>query len=104
MNLDLIKFLCKNNRLQWTNHIINRLIQRNITIADVKVAIMHGRIIEEYPFDYPYPSCLILGVSLQNEYLHIVCGIAEDILWLITAYRPSISEWDSTFTHRKEHR
>lgn len=102
MNIKRIKLLCQSDRLRWTIHIISRLIQRNISIADVKSAILHGKIIEEYPHDYPYPSCLILGITLQNEYLHIVCGVANDELWLITAYRPSTTEWDSSFTHRKE--
>lgn len=104
MNIELIKLLCRNNRLRWTTHIVSRLIQRSISIADVKAALMHGKIIEEYPHDYPYPSCLILGITLQNEYLHIVCGIGDNLLWLITAYRPSSTEWDSSFTHRKEQR
>ena len=28
---------------------------------------MNGEIIEQYPDDYPYPSCLILGVSIKIQ-------------------------------------
>lgn len=101
MNIDLIKSLCQENKLQWTNHILVRLLQRNITISDVKEAIQSGKIIEKYPDDYPHPSCLILGITLNQQNLHIVCGIDKDLLWLITAYKPSINEWDETFTERR---
>lgn len=101
MNIELIKSLCNENKLQWTNHILVRLLQRNIKITDVKEAILSGKIIEEYPDDYPHPSCLILGITLNKQFLHIVCGIDENLLWLITAYKPSINEWDETFTKRR---
>lgn len=101
MDLELIKSLCNENKLQWTNHILVRLLQRNIKITDVKEEILSGKIIEEYPDDYPHPSCLILGITLNKQFLHIVCGIDENLLWLITAYKPSINEWDETFTKRR---
>ena len=101
MNIELIKSLCNENKLQWTNHILVRLLQRNIKITDVKEAILSGKIIEEYPDDYPHPSCLILGITLNKQFLHIVCGIDKNLLWLITAYKPSVNEWDKTFTQRR---
>lgn len=101
MNIELIKSLCNDNKLQWTNHILVRLLQRNIKITDVKEAILSGKIIEEYPDDYPHPSCLILCITLNKQFLHIVCGIDKNLLWLITAYKPSINEWDETFTKRR---
>lgn len=59
MDIEIIKNLCKQNKLQWTNHILIRLLQRNIKISDVKESITSGKIIEEYPDDYPHPSCLV---------------------------------------------
>lgn len=50
---------------------------------------MNGEIIEQYPDDYPYPSCLILGMSIEDKYLHVVIGNHESDLFLITAYFPS---------------
>ena len=101
MNIELIKSLCNENKLQWTNHILVRLLQRNIKITDVKEAILSGKIIEKYPDDYPHPSCLILGITLNKQFLHIVCGIDKNLLWLITAYKPSVNEWDKTFTQKR---
>ncbi|WP_363317118.1 DUF4258 domain-containing protein [Megasphaera sp.] len=36
-----------------------------------------------------------------NKPLHVVCGIGDDKLWIITAYRPDETMWDSSFTRRK---
>ncbi|MBM4121748.1 MAG: DUF4258 domain-containing protein [Nitrospira sp.] len=33
-----------------------------------------GEIIETYPEDSPYPSCLILGRTVTERPLHIVCA------------------------------
>ena len=47
--------------LRWTDHIFERLAQRGIRMDDVIVALGNGEIIEQYPNDYPFPSCLVLG-------------------------------------------
>ncbi len=53
---------------------------------DIEKALLNGEIIEEYENDYPYPSCLVYGINLNNKVIHIVCGINEIELWIITAY------------------
>lgn len=63
---------------------------------------MSGEIIEEYPEDYPYCSYLILGLSIKKQYLHVVCGIGNSRLWIITAYFPSIDKWEPDCKTRKE--
>lgn len=100
-NLLHIKILCRQEKLRWTSHIMSRLFQRGISLDDVKSAISTGEIIENYPNDYPYPSCLLLGKNLNDEYFHVVCGITEEELWLITAYRPSAEKWESDLKTRK---
>ena len=71
-------------------------------MLDVKEAINSGEIIEDYPEDYPDPSCLILGKSGENQNIHVVCGIHEDELWLITAYYPDPGKWLDDYKTRKE--
>ena len=55
-----------------TNHAAERFRQRGISVRDIHNAINGGEIIEQYPDDYPYPSCLILGENLQGEKIHAV--------------------------------
>ena len=94
IDINLIINMAKNNKVRWTNHVIIRLFQRNISQED--------EIIEEYESDYPYPSCLICGLSLDNKFLHIVCGLTNQELWIITSYYPSSNEWENNFKIRKE--
>ena len=63
---------------------------------------MNGEIIEEYENDYPYPSCLVYGIDLNNKVLHIVCGSNKEELWIITAYQPNNTEWKNDLKTRKE--
>lgn len=79
-----------------------RLNERNISVDDVMNAINNGEIIEQYPQDFPFPSCLILGISIKNKYIHIVVSINEDKIYLITAYLPTTDKWSADFKSRKE--
>lgn len=58
-------------------------------------ATLNGRIIELYPEDEPYPSCLIYGRTLENRPLHIVCAYSgeSDIVIIITVYQPDPARW-----------
>ena len=51
--------------------------QRGIKIKDIRHAIMTGEIIEQYPDDYPFPSCLIFGYSVDNRIIHVVRVMKE---------------------------
>ena len=102
LNIDKIKHFVKDEKIRWTNHVMIRLLQRNITQSDVEKALLNGEIIEEYENDYPYPSCLVYGINLNDEVLHIVCGSNGKELWIITAYYPDNIEWENDRKTRKE--
>ena len=101
MEITDLQKLCENGSIRWTGHILKRLMQRGIFQASVVQAIRSGEIIEQYPNDYPYPSCLHLGTTEAGEALHIVCGIGEGKVWLITAYHPDPDEWESDLKTRR---
>ncbi|MDR1315458.1 MAG: DUF4258 domain-containing protein [Spirochaetales bacterium] len=102
MNLEDIARLCEQRSLRWTNHILERLLLRSIRTDDVLTALTNGEIIEQYPIDYPFPSCLVLGLTCTGNPLHIVCGSDGTELWLITAYFPNPAEWSEDFRVRQE--
>ena len=104
IDIKMIKQLVKDKKIRWTNHVIIRLLQRNINQKDVENALINGEIIEEYENDYPYPSCLVFGINLNNDVLHIVCGSNDEELWIITAYYPDKKEWEDDMKTRKEMR
>ena len=72
MNIDDIAQLCDKNALRWTSHILERIIRRGISTNDVKSALTNGEIIEHYPNDYPFPSCLVLGYAMTGRILHVI--------------------------------
>lgn len=97
LNIENIKECLAEKKIYWTKHCLNRLNQRNISVPDVKKAINEGKIIEYYYEDYPYPSCLILG----ND-MHIVCGVDEEKVYMITAYYPNSSKWEEDMKTRRK--
>lgn len=60
------------DKVLMTQHSSERCRQRGIKIKDIRHAIMTGEIIEQYPDDYPFPSCLIFGYSVDNRIIHVV--------------------------------
>lgn len=98
MKIEEIRALCYDEAIMVTQHLAIRMQERGIKYAEVKEAIMTGEVIEDYPDDFPYPSCLILSRSII---LHVVAGIGENRLWIITAYRPALDRWEADFKTRK---
>jgi hypothetical protein len=92
-----VRACCTNDAIFLTDHLLTRMRQRHIRFEDIKKAITKGEIIEQYPTDYPFPSCLI-----NAENLHIVCSIDKGHLYIITAYRPSQEQWENGGKKRKE--
>lgn len=77
-----------------TRHVLERIRQREIERDDLFSVVSTGEIIEQYPNDYPFPSCLILGNSLNGSPLHMVCGSGKNKVWFVTVYIPDPDEWE----------
>lgn len=102
LNIESIRKCISRRNIIWTKHCLNRINQRNILIADIKTAINNGKIIEYYYDDYPYPSCLIIGKDTNDNIVHIVCGMNNNLLFIITAYHPDSDEWEEDMKTRRE--
>lgn len=69
---------------------------------DVINCIMNGEFIEDYPTDYPHPSCLIFGHdTLNNRSVHVVAGYDGDNVFIITAYYTSAEKFLDDFKTRR---
>ena len=84
-----------------TQHSRKRFSERGIEIQDIVNAIETGEIIEDYPEDFPFPSCLILGKSF-DKIIHVVASIDDGLIYLITAYLPDSGRWKADWKTRKE--
>ena len=87
-----------NFKFKFTQHALKEMLEEEfgeITENEIREAIAHGKIIEEYPEDRPVPSCLIYGKTKGNRPIHIVCAPirAEETLVIITVYEPDPSRW-----------
>ena len=70
---------------------------------EVYEAVLSGKVIENYPDDFPYPSCLIYGQTLKGRHIHVVCAYsAVELLGIvITVYEPDPEKWFD-FLRRKQ--
>ena len=102
MNIEDLRILCKDETIQVTLHVLQRFRERNIKLNDIKNCIMYGEIIEDYPNDFPYPSALVFENKVNSKPIHVVAGIGDGNLWIITAYHPTLEKWNNDYKTRKE--
>lgn len=72
---------------------------RMISPSEVKLAILSGDVIEDYPEDVRGHSCLVLG-TVAGRPIHVVCAPKSDYLAIITAYLPEAGQWATDFRRR----
>ena len=101
LQIDDLRKLCTNDSIIMTAHVINRCNERDIVSDSIINVIMHGEIIKQYEDDKPFPSCLLLGMSINGKYMHVVVASDNINLHIITAYYPNVDEWESDFKTRK---
>ena len=93
----------RTKRYRLTRHVTIVRLERGITIAVLEQALLTGEIVERYPDDQPYPSCLVLGWLTSGDPLHVVCskGNLEPALRIVTLYEPEDTLWESDYKTRK---
>lgn len=92
------------NRVRITDHADEEADADKLTFDEIYFSVLHGEIIENYPTDKPYPSCLIYGQTFGEEPVHSVWAFNEQNLWavLITVYRPDPERWINWRKRRKK--
>jgi hypothetical protein len=76
------------------------MANRSISTNDATESILNGEIIEEYPKDKYGPSCLILGKTIEERHLHVVCSLPPRVR-IITVYEPDTDKWIKRTTRRQ---
>lgn len=103
LTIEELQKICIPENIIMTMHAAKRLEQRGISLKEVMDCIMTGEIIEQYPDDYPCPSCLTLRNINTSKPLHTVVGTNGEQLWIVTAYYPAPEKWlDDLKTRREE--
>ena len=100
MDIEWIKEQVESGNYQLKLHAVERASIRGIDPLEIKEALLNGEIIEDYPKDKRGRSCLVYGKTQVGKDIHALCGLAYDILWIITVYEPDPAEWVDAKTRR----
>lgn len=99
--IDEIQEKIQANLFEFSEHATDRSIRRNISVQEVREAIIRGEVIEDYPDDKYGPSCLIFGRTGADRPLHVqVSYPSRPIVKVITLYEPDPDRWVDYRTRR----
>ena len=103
MNIQHIIKSIQNKQILITDHADEEAENDQLTFDEIYFSVFNGEIIEDYPSDKPYPSCLIYGETFSGEPVHSVWAYNERTQWavLITVYRPDPDKWIEWRKRRK---
>lgn len=104
MNIRDIIDAIRYNRIRITDHADEEARADHLSFDEIFFSVLQGEIIEDYPADKPYPSCLIYGHSFTGAPIHSVWAYNAETKWavLITVYRPDPERWVNWRTRRKK--
>ena len=102
MTIERIRQLVSAGKIRWSQHCLEKMGERDISIGDVKSCIATGEIIEDYPEDYPFPSCLVYGKVGDDRIIHVVAGSNGITLYIITAYIPNRIKFEDDLKTRRK--
>jgi hypothetical protein len=91
------------HRIRITDHADEEAQADALIFDEIFFSVLQGEVIEDYPIDKPYPSCLIYGDNFQGEPIHSVWAYNDQSKWavLITVYRPDPDRWINWRERRK---
>mgnify|MGYP002639403232 FL=1 len=104
MEIDNIIDAIQANRIRITDHADEESQSDQLTFDEVYLSVFNGQIIEDYPEDKPYRSCLIYGHTFSGDPVHSVWAFNDENQWavLITVYRPDPDRWINYRVRRKK--
>ncbi len=104
MKKDELVRAVQNGSIEWQNHALERMLERGISRAMVKQALLTGEIIEDYSDQKPYPGALFLG-WVQGKPLHVVIAFDDSsgLCFIITTYEPDLEHFEEDYKTRRRY-
>jgi hypothetical protein len=101
--IDNLFLSIRSGKIRITDHADEEAQADHITYEEIFSSVLSGEIIEHYPDDSPYPSCLVNGFTMRNEPVHSVWAFNKANGWavLVTVYRPDPERWLNWKTRKK---
>ncbi len=97
MDIQWIKDKIANDEFFLSLHGDKERQNDNLSISEIKEALMNGIIIENYDDTGRGESCLIAGFTDYGKPIHIVCGRMFKNVVIITVYIPSPPKFKSIY-------
>jgi hypothetical protein len=84
------------DRVRITDHADEEARADGLSLDEIFFSVSRGEVIEDYPTDRPYPSCLVFGLEPGGEPVHSVWAYNVENRWavLVTVYCPDPQRWD----------
>lgn len=106
MNTGDLREAVERGSVHVTDHADEEANNDSLTLTQVYDSLRSGQIIEDYPNDQPYPSCLVLGYcqsGTETEPVHSVWAYNQNsgFCVLITVYRPDPARWYGDYETRR---
>lgn len=100
--LGFIQRCVRQRKIKWTYHVNMRMKGRFIPREFILESIATYEIIEEYPKDKYLPNYLVYSM-FQNHVFHVLfaADVEGDNVRVITAYYPSLEEWEEDLKTRR---
>lgn len=106
MNTDIEDIIAaiRKRHVRITDHADEEAVDDDLTFDEIYYSVTQGEIIEDYPTDRPFPSCLIMGRNSSGQAIHSVWAHNPKNQWavLITVYRPDPAKWMDGKIRRKK--
>ena len=103
MNIEDIAESIRHQRVRITSHARIEAMADSLSFDEIVHTVSTGEIIEDYPDDWPHPSCLIYGKLPNGEPVHSVWAYerSTSVAVLVTTYRPDPERWHDSRTRRR---
>ena len=88
-------------QFEVSQHAVDQSIIRHISVQEIREAFANSQIVEDYPDDKHGPSCLVLGFTLADRPVHILCSYpSRPLVKIVTLYEPDSDLWIDFRTRR----
>lgn len=95
--IDWIKQVVRDDDYRYSQHGDQERQNDNLTLIEVKQALLNGRILEQYEDTGRGLSCLVVGFTDDGIPVHTVCGSMGETLVIITVYIPMPPKFKNPF-------
>jgi hypothetical protein len=62
----------ESKKIKISDHADEEAVDDQLALTEILQSVQAGEIIEDYPTDKPYPSCLVLGKNENGSPIHSV--------------------------------